>query len=53
MIAIKAATITARPAPIPITSRGISRSHWTEDDVVLAGLVIVVLLVVVDDIVVA
>jgi hypothetical protein len=38
---------TARPAPNPISSMGISRSHWVEDDVVFVPLVDVVLLVVV------
>ena len=40
LVATTAATITVKPAPTPITRMGISRSHWIEDDVVVAVVVV-------------
>lgn len=40
LVATTAAKITVKPAPTPITRIGISRSHWLEDDVVVAVAVV-------------
>jgi len=45
LVATTAPTTTAKPAPTPITRIGISRSHWFEDDVVVAVAVVEVVFV--------